>query len=75
MMKRYQHITKLQSELIQEQKLTDLKLDEAIEKHCYLEKTKCHLLHQVVKPTIEPNVKLTKINEATNIALDTNHTT
>ena len=38
MMKRYQYTTKLQSELIQEKKLIDLKLDEAIAKHCYLEK-------------------------------------
>ena len=49
MMKRCQYITKLQSELIQEKKLLDLKLDEAIAKHCYLEKktnisytTSCH---------------------------------
>ena len=42
-MKRHQYITKLQSELIQEKKLIDLKLDEAIAKHCYLEKnTSCH---------------------------------
>ena len=39
-MKRHQHITKLQSELIQEKKFIVLKLDEAIAKHCYLEKTK-----------------------------------
>ena len=38
MMKRHQQITKLQSELIKEKKLIDLKLDEAIAKHCYLEK-------------------------------------
>ena len=38
MMKRHQHITKLQSELIQEKNFIDLKLDEAIAKHCYLEK-------------------------------------
>ena len=30
MMKRHQHITKLQSELIQEKKFIDVKLDEAI---------------------------------------------
>ena len=47
MMKRHQHITKLQSELIQEKKLIDVKLDEAIAKHCYLEKTKYQLLPQV----------------------------
>ena len=39
-MKRHQHITKLQSELIKEKKLIDQKLDEAIAKHCYLEKNK-----------------------------------
>ena len=38
MMKRHQHITKLQSEIIKEKKLIDFKLDEAIAKHCYLEK-------------------------------------
>ena len=52
MMKRSQHITKLQSELIQEKKLIDVKLDEAIAKHCYLEKTKYQLLPQVVISTI-----------------------
>ena len=40
MMKRCQHITKLQSELIQEKKFIDLKLDEAITKHCYLKRNK-----------------------------------
>ena len=38
LMKRHQHITKLQSELIKEKKLIDLKLDEAIVKQCFLEK-------------------------------------
>ena len=38
LMKRHQHITKLQSELIKEKKSIDLKLDEAIAKQCYLEK-------------------------------------
>ena len=38
LMKRHQHITKLQSELIREKKSIDLKLDEAIAKQCYLEK-------------------------------------
>ena len=37
-MKRCQYITKLQSELIREKKMIDLKLDEAIAKQCYLEK-------------------------------------
>ena len=40
LMKRHQHITKLQSELIKEKKLIDLKVDEAIAKQCYLEKNK-----------------------------------
>ena len=40
LMKRHQHITKLQSELIKEKKLIDLKLDDAIAKQCYLEKNK-----------------------------------
>ena len=40
LMKRHHHITKLQSELIKEKKLIDLKLDEAIAKQCYLEKNK-----------------------------------
>ena len=39
LMKRCQHITKLQSELIKEKKSIDLKLDEGIAKQCYLEKT------------------------------------
>ena len=60
MMKRHQHITKLQSELIQEKKLVDAKLDEAIAKHCYLEKTKYEPLPQVVIPKIPSHVKLTK---------------
>ena len=38
MMKRHQYITKLQSELIQEKKFIDQKLDETIAQHCYLEK-------------------------------------
>ena len=38
MMKRHRHITKLQSELINEKKLIHLKLDEAIAKQCYPEK-------------------------------------
>ena len=42
-MKRCQHITRLQSELIKEIKLIDLKLDEVIGKQCYLEKIKYQL--------------------------------
>ena len=38
LMKRHQHITKLQSELIKEKKFIDHKLDEAIAKQCHLEK-------------------------------------
>ena len=63
MMKRHQHITKLQSELIKEKKLIDLKLGEAIAKHCYLEKTKYELLPKVVIPPIASNVKLTKVDK------------
>ena len=47
MMKRHQHITKLQSELIKEKKLIDLKLDEAIAKHCYLEKKNMSYCHKL----------------------------
>ena len=43
MMKRHQHITKLQSELIKEKMFIDCKLDEATAKHCYLEKSKYEL--------------------------------
>ena len=60
MMKRYQHITKLQSELIQEKKLIDCKLDEAIAKHCYLKKSKYELLPQVVIPKIPSHMKSRK---------------
>ena len=61
LMKRHQHITKLQSELIKEKKLIDLKLDEGIAIQCYLEKTKYQLLPEVVIPTIASNVKNNKI--------------
>ena len=71
MMKRHQHITKLQSELIQEKKFIDLKLDEAIAKHCYLEKTKYELLPQVVIPKIPSHVKLTKVDKTPNTTLHT----
>ena len=63
MMKRHQHITKLQSKLIEEKKLIDVKLDEAIAKHCYLEKTKYYLVPQVVISTIASHVKLTKVDK------------
>ena len=63
LMKRHQHITKLQSELIKEKKFIDLKLDEAIAKQCYLEKTKYQLLPKVVIPTISSHVKITTVDK------------
>ena len=71
MMKRHQHITKVQSELIEEKMFIDLKLDEAIEKHCYLEKTKYELLPQVVIPKIPSHVKFTKVNKTLDTTLHT----
>ena len=71
MMKRHQHLTKLQSELIQEKKLIGLKLDGAIAKQWYLEKTKYQLLPKVVIPTIASNVKLTKVDKTPNTTLYT----
>ena len=71
MMKSHQHITKLQSELIQEKKFVDVKLDEAIAKHCYLVKTKYELLPQVVIPKIPSDVKLTNVDKSTNMTLHT----
>ena len=66
MMKRYQHITKLQSELIQKKKLIDCKLDKAITKHCYLEKSKYALLPQVVIPKIPSHMKSRKLDNIPN---------
>ena len=71
MMKRYQHINKLQSELIKEKKLIDLKLDETTAKDCYLEKTKYELLPKVVIPDITSNVKLTNVDNTPNTTLYT----
>ena len=71
MMKRHQNITKLQSELIQEKMFIDLKLDEAIAKHCYLEKTKYELLLQVVIPKIPSHVKFIKVDKTPNTTLHT----
>ena len=71
MMKRHQHSMKLQSELTKEEKLIDLKLDEAIAKHCYLEKTKYELLPKVVIPTIACNVNFTKVDKTPNSTLYT----
>ena len=70
-MKRHQHIMKLQNELIKEKKLIDLKLDEAIAKQCYLEKTKYQLLPKVVIPTIASNVKFTKPDKTPNTTIYT----
>ena len=66
MMKRHQHITKLQSELIQEKKMIDHKLDEAIAKHCYLKKSKYELLPQVVIPKIPSHMKSRKCDNISN---------
>ena len=71
MMKRHQHITKLQSELNKEKKLIDQKLDKAIAKHCYLEKTKYELLPQVVIPKIPHDTKFTKLDKNQNTSLHT----
>ena len=73
LMKRCQHITKLQSELIKEKKLIDLKLDEAIAKQCYLEKkkTKYQLLTEVVIPMMPSDVKITKFDRTPNTILYT----
>ena len=62
---------KLQSELIQEKKFIDLKLDEAIAKHCYLEKIKYELLPQVVIPKIPYHMKFTKLDKTPNTTLHT----
>ena len=62
-MRRCQHITKLQSELIKEKKLIDLKLDEAIAKHCFLEKKKYELLPQVVIPKMPYDTKFMKLEK------------
>ena len=51
--------------------MIDLKLDEAIAKCCYLEKTKYQLLPQAVTPTIASNVKLTKVDKTPDTTLNT----
>ena len=66
MMKRCLHITKLQSELIQEKKLIECKLDKAIAKHCYLKKSKYELLPQVVIPKIPSHMKCRKLDNKLN---------
>ena len=72
MMKRHQYITKLQSELIQEKTFIDI-LDEAIAKHCYLEKTKYELLPQVVIPKIPYHMKFMKLDKTPNTTVHTSH--
>ena len=66
MMKRHQHITKLQSELIQEKTFIKCKLDEAIAKHCYFKKSKYELLPQVVIPKIPSHMKFRKLDNIPN---------
>ena len=66
MMKRRQHITKLQSKLIQEKKLIDNRLDEAIAKHCYLEKSKYEILPHIVIPNISSHMKYKKTDNSLN---------
>ena len=51
--------------------MIDLKHDEAITKHCHLEKTKYELLPKVVIPTIASNVNFTKVDETPNTTLYT----
>ena len=51
--------------------MIDLKLDQDIAKHCYLEKTKYELLPKVVIPTIEANVNFTKVDKTPNTTLYT----
>ena len=51
--------------------MIDLKQDEAIAKHCSLEKTKHELLSKVVIPTIASNMKFTKVDKTPNTTLYT----
>ena len=46
--------------------MIDRKLDEAIAKHCYLEKSKYELLPQVVIPNIPSNMKSRKLDNIPN---------
>ena len=62
---------KLQSKLIQEKKFIDVKVDEAIAKHYYLEKIKYELLPQVAIHKIPSHVKLTKVDKTPNMTLHT----
>ena len=49
----------------------DCKLDEAIAKHCYLEKSKYELLPQVVIPKIPSHLQFTKVDKSPNTILHT----
>ena len=51
--------------------MIDLKLNEAIAKHCYLEKTKYELLPKVVIPTTASNVNFIKVDKTLNTTLYT----
>ena len=51
--------------------MIDLKLYEAIAKHCYLEKTKYELLPQVVIPKIPHHTKFTKLDKTQNTSIHT----
>ena len=62
-MKRHQYITKLQSELIREKKMIDLKLEEAIAKQCYLEEKKYPLLPEVEIPAMTSDVKIENLTK------------
>ena len=72
LMKRHQHIMKLQSELIKEKKFIDHKLDDAIAKQCHVEKKpKYQLLSKVVIPTISSHVKITTVDKTPKPTLHT----
>ena len=57
--------------LSKKKKLIDLKLDEAIAKQCYLEKTKYQLLPEVFIPMNTSHVKITKFDKTPNTTLYT----
>ena len=58
-------------DLFKKKNRIDVKLDEAVAKHCYLEKTKYQLLPQDVIPPIASHVKLTKVDKTPNTTLNT----
>ena len=57
--------------LSEKKKFIDLKLDEAVAKQCYLEKTKYQLLPKVVIPTVSSDVKITTVDKTPKPALYT----